>query len=456
MTFSDALLGVLAGALVAGVAGYAVARFFTGGLTRSEKLAWSFATGLLVQVILFVIIVSVLPGRTVLPILAVDAGIVTTSFLARRPRFSAVRFGIPRPSVVALLAIAGAAWVLFLVAALSEPMWATDYLAMWGLKGKTIFETGFVPRRLFQDPALSWGRPDHPLFVPLSLATLASFAGGWNEQALAVFFPLCELATLLAVWGFLARRVSPLAGASAAALVSVCFPLYRAVHVGLAEIPLALGLVLASGAFFDILETGSRSAMTRLFVASLLASWSKPEGALFVLLLAGVLCVRQRFRFVNAWKSGGWALVVPPILHSGLMFFLCRPLPQHDFDPTFLEPGRWSELLSRFGIVLGRILRMEGPGVWVALLAVGLFLLLTRRGFADALLAVRVLQVFAYLAAFAIASADPAWKVDSCFDRIVATLFPAFALVLGARMGGEAAGQSRLRQPVEMTTSQID
>ncbi|HEU5250319.1 MAG TPA: hypothetical protein VFW15_10075 [Thermoanaerobaculia bacterium] len=439
MTFADALLGVLAGALVAGVTGYAVARFFTGGLTRSEKLAWSFATGLLVQVILFVIIVSVLPGRAVLPILAVDAGIVTTSFLARRPRFSAVRFGIPRPSVVALLAIAGAAWFLFLVAALSEPMWATDYLAMWGLKGKTIFEAGSIPRRLFQDPALSWGRPDHPLFVPLSLAALASFAGGWNDQALALFFPLCELATLLAVWGFLARRVSPLAGASAAALVSVCFPLYRALHAGLAEIPLALGLVLASGAFFDVLETGSRSAMARLFSASLLCAWTKPEGTLFVLLLAVVLWVRHRMRPVETWRSGGWTLVVPPVLHASLMFFLCRPKPPRDFDLTFFEPRRWPELLSRFGTVLARILTTEALGAWIPLLAIGLFLLLTRRGLADPLLAVFALQILAYLAAFSISPYDPMWKVDSCFDRIVATLFPAFALVLGARVAPDAA-----------------
>ena len=73
-----------------------------------------------------------------------------------------------------LISAAGAAWLLFLVLAVSEPMWATDYLAMWGLKGKTIFETGSIPRRLFQDPALSWGRPDHPLLVPLSLAALAA------------------------------------------------------------------------------------------------------------------------------------------------------------------------------------------------------------------------------------------------------------------------------------------
>ena len=443
MTFLTALLRVLAGALAAGALGYALARFFTPGLHRAETLAWSFATGLLVQAILFVVLVSISPGAGPLPILTIDAAIVAASFLARRPRASDRRArGQARTLVLTLLAIAGVAWLVFLVAALSEPMWATDYLAMWGLKGKTIFETGFIPRRLFQDPALYWGRPDHPLLVPLSLATLASLSGGWNDQALALFFALCELATILGVWGFLTRRVSPLAGASAAALVSVCFPLYRAVNAGLAEIPLAFALVLASCAFFDTLGTGSRSAMTRLFVASLLSAWIKPEGTLFVLLLAGVLWVRQRARLVQTWKSGGWALVVPPVLHASLMFFLCRPLPQHDFDLTFLEPRRWSELLSRFGMVLARIFGTEVPRAWVPLLAIGLFLVLTRRALADPLLAVLALQILAYLAAFSISTFDPMWKVDSCFQRLVATLLPPLALVVGARVGREEAGQS--------------
>jgi hypothetical protein len=382
------------------------------GLRRSEKVAWSFAAGLLVHATLLLVAWSLAPGSGALPILAADAVVVAISFLARRwiPTSPPAEPRKGRPALlVPLLVLAGAGCLVFLVAATSEPMWATDYLAMWGLKGKTIFETGSIPRRLFQDPALSWGRPDHPLLVPLSLAALASLSGGWHDQALALLFPLCEIATILAAWGFLSRRVSPLAGAGAAALVALCFPLYRAVNSGLAEVPLAFAVVLASGAFFDVLETGSRPAIARLLVASLLAAWTKPEGTLFVLLLAGVLFVRLRFHFVRAWKSGGWALVVPPILHSALMRYLGRPLPQHDFDATFLEPRRWAELLSRVGIVLGRIVAIVGPGAWVALVAVGLFLLLTRRGLADALLPVLLLQFLAYIAAFAISSADPIW-----------------------------------------------
>jgi hypothetical protein len=449
MTFPGAVLRVLAGAFATAALGYALVRFGMAGLRRSEKVAWSFAAGLLVHATLVVIVWSLFPGAGALPILAADAVIVLASFLARRP--------IPSPSpaerekerpafVVPLLAIAGAGCLIFLVAALSEPMWATDYLAMWGLKGKTIFETGSIPRRLFQDPALSWSHSQYPLLVPLSLATFASLSGGWQDQALALLFPLCEIATILAIWGFISRRVSPLAGSTAAALVSLCFPLYGAANSGLAEIPLALGLVLVSGAFLDVLQAGSRSAMARLFLASLFAAWCKPEGALFVLLLAGVLVVRRRFHLARAWKSGGWALVVPPVLHAGVMHFFGRPLPQHLYDPTFLEPRRWAELLSRFGIAFGRILGTQAPGFWISLIAVGLFLLLTRPGLADLLLAVLALQILGYLTAFSISSFDPIWRVDSGFQRIAATLLPVLVLVLGARVsapGNDGTGMTR-------------
>src|SRR5688572_19401740 len=140
--------------------------------------------------------------------------------------------------------------------------------------------------RLFQDPALYWAHREYPLLVPFSLATLASFAGAWDDQALALLFPLCELATLLALSGFLARRVSSLAGAAAAALASLDFFLYRAVNAGTAEVPFALSLVLVSCAFLDVLHDATRPAVARLFAATLFCVSIKQEGTLFVVLLA--------------------------------------------------------------------------------------------------------------------------------------------------------------------------
>jgi hypothetical protein len=425
MTFVSAMGGVLAGAIVAGAVGWGLARFFTAGLNRTEKLAWSFATGLLVQAILFVVAVSVFPRHGVLPILAADVAIGAASFLVRR-RFENGDRLLFSAHVVRLLVIAGVAWLVFLVAALSEPMWATDYLAMWGLKGKTIFETGFVPPRLFQDPALYWAHREYPLLVPFSLAMLASFAGSWHDQALALFFPLCEVVTLCALFGFLTRRVSSLGGVTAAALTALCFPLYRAANAGTAEIPFAFSVVLASTAFLDALSERSRAILVRLAVASLFCASIKQEGWIFVGLLATVLGIRRR------WLPG-MALAVPAVLHWALLYLLRGPQTRRDFDFAFFQPRHWAELAARFFQVLGRF-GAEALAAWLPLVVIALYLTVTRRGFADPLLPVLAIQILCYAVAFSVSSFDPMYAVDGAFRRIATTLFPALTIVLASRL----------------------
>ena len=426
MTFVSSLLAVLAGLLLATAVGYALARFFAEGLSRPEKIAWSFATGLFTQAFLFVLCASIAPGRGTLPVLLLDAFLVGGSLLLRTPERRAPSRIRIRPATALLLLLAAAAGLVFLVEALGEPMWSTDYLAMWGLKGKTVFELGFVPARLFQDPALYWAHREYPLLVPFSLATLASFAGAWDDQALALLFPVCGLATMLALFGFLARRVSPLAGAAAAALASLDVFLYRAVNAGTAEVPFALSLVLVSCAFLDVLEAPARPALARLFFASLLCASTKQEGTLFVLLLAASIWPKRR--------RAVWALVVPPVVHWALLYLLRGPQTRRDFDLTLFEPRRWMELPPLFAKVLGRILGTEALLAWVPLLAIVLFLLVTRRGIADRLLPVFLLQILCYAVAFTVSSFDPMYAIDGAFRRIALTLFPAFTLVLCARL----------------------
>lgn len=426
MTFVQSVMAVFAGLLLATAVGYALARFFSDGLSRAEKIAWSFATGLIAQSLLFVICVSIAPGCGPVPVFILDVLIVAGSLLIRRPQRPTpyrMRF---RAGTAFLLLVAGAAWLVFLVECLGEPMWSTDYLAMWGLKGKTVFELGFVPIRLFQDPALYWAHREYPLLVPLSLATLATFAGAWDDQALGLLFPFCELATLLALFGFLARRVSIVAGAAAAALASLDIFLYRAVNAGTAEVPLAMSLVLVSGAFLDVLDGATRSRIARLLFASLLCVSIKQEGTLFVALLAATMWPRRRRQV--------WALLVPPVVHWGLLYVLRGPQTRRDFDLTLFAPGRWMELPPLFAKVMGRILGTEALLAWVPLLAIALFLLVTRRGIADPLLPVFPLQILCYAVAFTVSSFDPMYAVDGAFRRIALTLFPAFTLVLGARL----------------------
>ena len=439
MTLPVEAAHVLLGLAAAWLAGWSAARFFTAGLKRRETAAWSLVSGLLGHAILVLAFLALGvrpgPGR----FLTADAIALAVSLLARPPRRAARRVRPPgagpeRLVVFLLFGVAAAALGVFLVAALSEPMWSTDFLAIWGLKGKIAFTTGALPERMFHDPALAWAHREYPLLVPLSLAALAFFGGAWNDQALALLFPACELATLCALSGFLARRVSTVSGAAAAALASLCFFLYRAVNAGTAEVPFALGAVLAACAALDFLQGDSRPARLRLAVAALYCASLKQEGSLFVLLLAGMLALRSRGLPARARRAGVLLLSLPPAVHWGLLYVLRGAQTRRDFDLTLFEPRRWSELPALFFLVVGRMLGTEARQAIVPLCAILLFLLVTRRGIADPLLPVFGLQILCYAVAFSVSSFDPLYAIEGAFRRITMTLFPAFTLVLCARI----------------------
>ncbi|MFY9551515.1 MAG: hypothetical protein WAU32_10220, partial [Thermoanaerobaculia bacterium] len=413
------------------------------GLTRRERLVWSLAVGLVLQAVCLLLLLAVgtrptAPKLLLLEAAAAGLGLLLTRSRRAQPPAAAPASG-PKSLVLFLACVAGAAWLVFLVGALADAMWATDYLAFWGYKGKIVFLSSEVPRRLFQDPALYFAHREYPLLVPLSLAALASFLGQWNDQAMALLFPVCSLATLSAISGFLERRVSRLSGVAAAALASLCFFLYRPQNAGTAEVPFALGLVLATSAAIDYLQRDRASSAWRLAVASLFCATLKQEGSLFVLLVAGVLWLRMRTSEARVRQSAVAALVLPVSAHWILLYFLRGNQTRRDFDFTLFAPHRWAELPALFETVAGRMLGTEGRNAIVPLLAIAAFFIVTRRGIGDPLLPVFAVQLFFYAVAFAVSSFDPLYAIDGAFRRITMSLFPAFTLVLCARLLPEGA-----------------
>ncbi len=436
---------VLAALGVTWLAGWALARRLSPGLTRAETAAWSAAAGLLPQAGLFVLLAAagIDPGAGAL--LAGDAVAIGAAFLIprRRSRRSLPTPPPPRPrgplDPVAIFAgaVAALAFLAFLVPAVAEPMWSTDFLAIWGMKGKAMSLAGSLPGRIFHDPALYWSHREYPLLVPLSLAAIAGLAGGWNDQALAILFPAVELSTLVLLYGFLRRCTgSPRAGAVAAALAALCFPLYHPVNAGTAEIPFAFGAVLAACATLDALSGPSGTAYGRLFAAALFCAGAKQEGTLFAFLLAGALLLAFRMRgkaLALAWRSAG-VLVLVPAMHWVLLRALRGSQSRRDFDFHLFAPARWPELGERFGSVASRMALREGREALVALVAIALFLLVTRRSPADLLLPVLAAQIGFYAVAFSVSSFDPMYAVDGAFRRIATTLFPVLSLVLASRL----------------------
>jgi len=442
MSLLAALASVLAGLASASAVGWAVSRAATWGLTLRERIAWALACGLNIQAFGLLVLLSLRARPSGWRLLLFDFAVAALALAMdrSRSRARAARAAESRPASreswlvpTLLYGVAALAWSIFLGEALADSMWATDFLAFWGYKGKVIALTAEIPRRLFQDPVLYFAHREYPMLVPLSLAALAAFGGRWNDQALALFYPACALATLLAVSGFLERRVSRRAAATATALAALCAFLYRPANAGTAEIPFALALVLACSAAIDFLKEDRTSSALRLALASLFCASLKQEGALFVFLLAVVLAIHARRGDARRLRGALAALLLPVVAHWIALYLARGNQTRRDFDFTLLEPRRWAELPALFGLVLGRFARIGWTEALVPILAIAVFFLVTRRGIGDALLPVFPVQILVYAIAFTVSSFDPLYAIDGAFRRIAMTMFPAFTLVLCAR-----------------------
>jgi hypothetical protein len=420
------------------------------GLHPHEKLAWGFGAGLLFQAAAYVALLALRafaaprlePGPAAM--LALGALALVARILASRRRTAPAP---PRDAEIAPIrlqpsgfppvlveAVATAAVAVFLIGAVSEPLWQNDYLAIWGLKAKTIFFSRAIPGRLFHDPETAWSHPEYPLLLPLALASLSEVAGSWNDHALAIFSPALEAATLLAISGWLRRR-SPGPGAGGAVLLTALFfPLYGPPNAGTAEIPFAFALVLLCAAVLDSREKPSGGATSRVAVASLLACGLKQEGTLFVIVLATVSLAAWLLRRRTAPISLCAALLLPAAANALALRLARGSLGDRDFDAAFLRPDHLGQLWGRLVSVYSDVLRVDLLPLAVPVAAAVSLLLLTPRRSSDALLVPLGAQIAVYASVCAFAAYDPLWLARNSFARIAAALFPAFALVLGDRI----------------------
>jgi len=430
------IFAVLAALSGAAAGGYAVVRLFAAGLSRAEKVAWSVACGMLLSAGLSALLMAtgLLPGpkKFAAGLLAVGAA----SALALRPGRSPASVPAKKAAPVAtkiLSAVSYLAVALFALEAARGGMWSTDHVAIWGFRAKTMFETGTIPHRLFDDPAIAFSNPRYPLLVPLSLSSFAAALRAWDEHALALLYPLLQLATVLLVSGFLSRRVSAVSGAFGGLLVSLCAGLYKPANVGTADIPMALGFALAATAWLDLREHPDSSATARLFVGSLFCAATKSEGSLFVLFLfVASLPPVIRHRRVPLRESV--AMMLPMALHAGALQLIRGHVADRAVDWSLIFSGNVVELLPRVREVLARIVTVELVAAAAPLACLAALWLVSARGPADPLSGPLVLQILAYAAACVLSAFDPIWQVDSAFARITLALFPLVALIAGARL----------------------
>jgi len=419
------------------LAAWAASRGFRpilAGLSRAERSAWSVALGLAIEAAIELVVLAAGARPGPLP-MAAGLGVVVVAAVFLRPPAPPAEARAGRPAAVMLAVAAGAA-LLFAIAAVSEPMWSNDFLAIWGFKAKTIALSGSIPGRLFHDPMTRWSHPEYPLFLPVTLAASSAAAGAWDDRALALLYPIFEIVLLSALYGGTKRRFGPAAGALSALLAALFFGFFRAFAVGMADIPLAALLVLFAGSLADFVETPSRAAGARLAIASFLCAATKQEGSLFVLLSGAwgaffVLRARGRSRILSLLSL----TAVPVLLHQLVLTALRGRIADRDYDWSLLKSGL--ALLPRAAAVARTILRDELAPHAVPLAALIVFLMVARPvGSARSLALLGpplAAQLLVYAAVCVFSAFDPRWQAQFV-PRLAATLFAVLLLAAGPRL----------------------
>jgi hypothetical protein len=325
--------------------------------------------------------------------------------------------------------------LFYLLRALTEPMWSNDYLAIWGLKGKTLFLAKRFPESVLPPSLYAFSHSEYPLGLPLIYAGAASLLKRWDDHALALLFPFFQVATLAALFGWLRRRgLSWPVPLAAAALLSQLEPLYSGFLTGMAEVPLSCLFLLFGTAYSDCLDETDSGAWRRLAVASFLSAALKNEGLLLAAAGAvGAMAGRRSAR----WRTAA-ACALPALVVFVLTRVVSRGATLRDFDLAFLG-ARIGELPARLAESL-RVAFSEGIRPAWPILACLAFLFAAGRStpFADRLLGLAAACLVVYVTIPALAVLGPTWLARTTLPRTAVALAPLVAAGLAGRLLPEA------------------
>lgn len=419
--------------------GYVAVRALMAPRPLSERIGWGFAAGSALvaaaTALTFVLgLKSAWLAFAVLAILALFAGIRFPVRAAPELYPARVRPRWPE-AFWAAAAILGV--LLYAFRALTEPMWGGDFLAIWGLKGKSFFgAAGFVPH-LFEDAAFGFTHPEYPVGLPLLYAGIGLAVKTWDDHAMALLFPCFLAATLLVLYGFLRRRgATAVVALAATALLANFQGLYSAFLTGMAEVPLALAFLLLATSLADAWDAREDGAMRRVAAASFLAAATKNEGLLLIglgLLMTWALFWKGRTRARVGRLS--LALLAPAVLCSILHRVAFGNHPLRDFDLALLGSP---ELPGRFADGLRVFFSLYVWPQWAGLLLLAGLLLAGRSvPAANRMLILCASAVAIYLALPALAVQGPEWLVTWSLGRTVAALSPIAAAAVALRLSAD-------------------
>lgn len=442
MTSLPASLAAVAGVLIlAAASGHAAAAALVpaGASYRLERLAWGFALGtlLLAGFVPLSLAAGLRPGWIgflALAALPIAAARLLSSPLRQERVESAADGGIPPRRSLAralLLFLLVLGVLLYLLRAVTEPMWSADFLAIWGWKGKTIFGTSSVPAWTWRMPELSFTHPEYPLGLPFLYAGIAFLLGRWDDHAMALLFPALQVSTAILLAGWLRRRKAPpLVALAAAAALSLFEPLYRAFTTGMAEVPLSFFVLLLATSLCDALD-GEGGSRRRLGIAAAGSAALKNEGLLMAGIAAAVAIASRRRPWRERLAVAATALL-PALAVCAAHRAWRGTLPLRDFRFGLIFAP---EFASRLGLSLRTILAETLLPAAPGLLAFGLLLLAGPRSpEGDRLLAFAAAALAAYAILPAFCVWGPDWLARTAFARTAAALAPLAAAGAALRL----------------------
>ena len=339
----------------------------------------------------------------------------------------------------------------------TEPFGGWDAWTIWNLHARFMLRAGTEWPELMRAAPLSWTHPDYPRLLPASVARVWAWSGGESPSSSALVssgFAVAALALLVGAVAKLRGRVAALAGG----LVLLSTPFFVTFAPNQhADIPLA-GFMLAT----VVLVTHANIAPRRhgeWIIAGLCAggaAWTKNEGLLFALLIAGVVAL-YGWR-MRAWAGairflGALAFALLPVLYFKLQLAPANDLISAPLGPRVAQLFDWSRhatLLSS----LWRDLRGFGEwriGPWLAL-ALPFAAWRRRQRYNRTEWVVPVmpgLMFMGYYVVYLLSPHDLVWHLDSSLVRLLLQLWPlaivGWCLVLPAPLASQLIVSSTSR-----------
>lgn len=421
------MIAALALIFLAAVTGYAaIPRDVEPSLSGRVGLGFLAGTGI-VAMLMFML--SFVPGGWNRAALVASCIAIVLSFVRlREGRHPPVKRDAPArdilswvPLVMAAIVVAGHG--LYATAA---PLYESDYLMIWGLKGTLFWSHGSIDWMWLRDAVIYKNHVDYPILIPLLFDAIALLNGAWEDTAIGLLYTAWGAALLLFGEARL-RGAFPHAGWLVSLAVVALVPLALSPWIGIGEGP----MIAFGGAALLLLREKTVPAAD--LVAALLlgfAAITKNEGvALMIAVIIAVWVTRGIGAAVRLW----------PALLIAATWQVPRMALGLSGDLTSGDPlQRLAASLTRLNELGALLIRHSGFG-WLFWAALAIGAATTFRNLIDRerlIMLVIMLQVGAYLAAYLVTPHDIGWHVRWSWERLVTHLaFPAVFVVLWWAIG---------------------